>query len=226
MRNQNPFASLIGKSPFKPLQHHMRIISECTNEVPKLFDSLSSGDIEAIAASKAVIFEKEQEAAMIKTELRAHLPKSLFMPVDRRDLLDLLEGQHSIAEIAHNIASLLNEREMPVPEEMKSDLKAFVSGCIKTCQQTSAIVEEIDELVEVGFGGREADKVDDMADEVHQQEMTTEELKSQLNGKLFSLEDQLPPVTVMFWYQLLQWLLELSVRAEKTSDRVRLMLAR
>lgn len=226
MRNQNPFASLIGASPFKPLQHHMRVVSACVSEVPKLFDALIADDKESIVASKTVIFEKEKEAAEIKTELRAHLPKSLFMPVDRRDLLDLLESQHSIVESAHKIASLLTEREIPVPEEMKSELRNFVDGCMKTYQQAADIIEEMDELVEVGFRGREAVKVDDMAAEVHDLEASTEELKSQLNKKLFSVEEQQSPVTVMLWYQLSEWILDISVRAEKTSDRVRLMLAR
>ena len=226
MRNQNPFASIIGASPFKPLQRHMRIVSECVTEVPNLFNALSAGDTDTITSSKAVIFEKEMQAAEIKTELRAHLPKSLFMPVDRRDLLDLLETQHSICESAHKIASLLSEREMLVPEEMKPELKNFVSSCMKTYQQAADIIEEMDELVEVGFRGREATKVDDMAAEVHELESSTEQLKSQLNIKLFSVEDQLDPVNVMFWYRLTEWILEISLRAESTGDKVRLMLAR
>lgn len=226
MRNQNPFASLIGASPFKPLQQHMRIVSECMNEVPKLFDALSEGDSEAITHCKTVIFAKEQKATSVKTELRAHLPKSLFMPVDRRDLLDLLESQHSIVEMAHKIASLLTEREMPVPQEMKTELQSLVGVCMDTYQQTVNIIEEMDELVEVGFRGIEANKVDGMVSEVQELDVKAEVLKSQLNKQLFLLEAQLSPVTVMLWYQLSDWILELSIRAEKTSDRVRLMLAR
>lgn len=226
MRNQNPFASLIGASPFKPLQQHMRIVSECMNEVPKLFDALSANNSEAIMACKSVIFTKEQEATSVKTELRAHLPKSLFMPVDRRDLLDLLESQHSIVEIPHKIASLLTEREMSVPNEMKAELQSLVHGCMSAYQKTLNIIEEMDELVEVGFGGREAHKVENMAAQVEELDTSAETLKTELNKQLFLVEAQLSPVTVMLWYQLSDWILEISVRAEKTSDRVRLMLAR
>lgn len=226
MRNQNPFASLIGASPFKPLQQHMRIVSECMNEVPKLFDALCASDDDAIMVCKSVIFAKEQEASSVKTELRAHLPKSLFMPVDRRDLLDLLESQHSIVEIAHKIASLLTEREMPVPREMQTELKNFVSVCMSSYQQTVDIIEEMDELVEVGFSGKEANKVEGMVAGVKELDVSAEVLKSQLNKQLFLIEAQLSPVTVMLWYQLSGWISEISVRAETTSDRVRLMLAR
>ena len=110
MRTTNPIASLLGSSPFKPMQAHMVIIQECVSEVPALFDALIADDQEKITRQKELIFEKEHEADLLKNDLRVHLPKSLFMPVDRRDLLELLELQDTIANTAQDIAGLLVER--------------------------------------------------------------------------------------------------------------------
>jgi len=65
--------------------------------------------------AKDRIFEREAEADRIKNELRLHLPKSLFMPVDRRDLLEVLHLQDTIANTAQDIAGLLVERQMSIP---------------------------------------------------------------------------------------------------------------
>ena len=118
MRTTNPIAALLGSSPFKPMQAHMRIVKECVAEVPGLFDALIAGNQEEMTAAKDRIFAKEQEADDLKNDLRAHLPKSLFMPVDRRDLLEILELQDTIANTAQDIAGLMMERDMSVPDTM------------------------------------------------------------------------------------------------------------
>ena len=59
MRTTNPIASLLGHSPFKPLQAHMRIVNECVAEVPALFDALKAGNTEALNEQKDKIFTKE-----------------------------------------------------------------------------------------------------------------------------------------------------------------------
>ena len=226
MRTTNPIASLLGSSPFKPLQAHMRVVKECVSEVPALFDALIAGNQEDIAKQKDIIFAKEDEADKIQNELRAHLPKSLFMPVDRRDLLELLEMQDTIANVSQDIAGLMVERDMTVPPGMEEPVKAFVQQCVDTCQQAATIIGELDELVEMGFRGREASKVDDMVAKLSEMENVTDTMGMELARTLFSKEDELKPVSVMFWYQMLQWIGDLADYAEKTGDRMRLLIAR
>ena len=226
MRTTNPIASLLGSSPFKPLQAHMRVVKECVSEVPALFDALIAGNQDEIVKLKEVIFAKEDAADKLQNELRAHLPKSLFMPVDRRDLLELLEMQDTIANVAQDIAGLMVERDMSVPPGMEEPLKTFVQSCVDTCKHAATIIEELDELVEMGFRGREATKVDEMVAKLSEMENETDTLGMELARTLFSKEDELKPVSVMFWYQMLQWIGDLADYAEKTGDRMRLLLAR
>ena len=108
MRTTNPIASLLGSSPFKPMQAHMRVVIECAEEVPGLFDALIAGDQAGLGATKDRIFAKEAEADELKNDIRAHLPKSIFMPVDRRDFLEVLNMQDSIADTAQDIAGLMS----------------------------------------------------------------------------------------------------------------------
>lgn len=225
MRTTNPIASLLRNSPFKPMQEHMKAVKQCVNEVPALFDALIAGDQQAVIAAKDSIFAAEQQADDIKNALRNHMPKSLFMPVDRRDLLDMLVMQDSIADTAQDIAGLMVERNMEVPEAMADPLKGLVASCVETVNHASTIIAELDELVEMGFGGREANQVSEMLDKLNSMEDETDELGMALTRLLFDNEDQMKPVSVMFWYQLIQWIGDLADYAEKVGDRLRLLLA-
>lgn len=226
MRSTNPIAALFGKSPFKPLQQHMRIATECVAEVPALFQALIDGNAAGVEAQKDKIFTKEDEADTLKNDLRDHLPKSLFMPVDRRDLLEVLSMQDSIADTAQDIAGLLVERKMEVPPGMAEPLMKLVARCVDACEQAHKIIEEVDELVEMGFSGREAAQVEAMVNELSRIEGETDVMGMELSRRLFAQEDTMKPVSVMFWYQLIQWIGDLADYAEKVGDRLRLLMAR
>lgn len=226
MKKTNPIASLLGSSPFKPMQEHMRVVSECAAVVPELFDALVTDDSAGIEKAKEQIFAKEHEADQLKNQIRIQLPKSLFMPVDRRDLLEVLDMQDSIADTAQDIAGLLVERKMEVLDEMKEPLLQLVNRCVDTCNYSAKIVEELDELVEMGFRGREAARVEEMVEKLNKIEDETDELGMSLAKSLFSNEERLGAVSVIFWYQLIQWIGDLADYAEKVGDRLRLLIAR
>jgi len=226
MSSTNPFASLFGKSPFSALQGHMRVVLECVHEMPALFVALASGDHNEVEAVKNIIFEKEEEADRIKNELRNRLPKSLFMPVDRRDLLEVLQMQDSIADTAQDIAGLLVERPMELPEFMQEPMFALTHRCVDVCEKAAEIIEELDELLEMGFRGREASRVEEMVTALNKLEDETDELGLELSRRLFQHEDEIKPVSVIMWYQLIQWVGDLADYAEKVGDRLRLMIAK
>ena len=226
MLKKNPIASLMGSSPFKPMQVHMRIVRECVSEVPGLFEALIAGNQEEIAAHKERIFAKEQEADDLEHNLRAHLPKSLFMPVDRRDLLDVLTVQDSIADTAQDIAGIMMERDMCVPKGMEEPLRALVQRCVDTCNHAATIIEELDELLEMGFKGKEVTRVEEMVAKLNKVEDETDEMGMDLARILFSKEDDMKPVSVMFWYQMIQWIGDLADNAEEVGNRMRLLIAR
>ena len=226
MSSTNPFKSLLGKSPFTALQGHMRVVLECVHEVPPLFDALAKGDREGVKSAKDRIFEREAEADRIKNELRNHLPKSLFMPVDRRDLLEVLQMQDSIADTAQDIAGLLVERPMDLPEFMQEPMLALTHRCVDVCEMSAKIIEELDELLAMGFRGREANRVEEMVGALNKIEDETDELGLELARRLFQHEDEIKPVSVIMWYQLIQWVGDLADYAEKVGDRLRLLIAR
>jgi predicted phosphate transport protein (TIGR00153 family) len=226
MSNGNTFSRLFGKSPFTALQAHMGVVLECAREVQPLIEALADGDEARVTETKNRIFEREAEADRIKNELRLHLPKSLFMPVDRRDLLEVLHLQDTIANRAQDIAELLIERRMRIPDFMREPLMALTARCIDTCEHSAGVIGELDELLAMGFRGREVDKVDAMLNELNDIEDETDELGMALSRALFEHEDDMKPVSVMMWYQIIEWIGDLADYAEKVGDRLRLLIAK
>ncbi len=224
MVKSSAFTNLFGRSPFKPMQEHIGVASRCAALVPDLFEALSAGDRDRVVSIKDQIDDLEQQADDIKNELRAHLPKSLLLPVDRRDLLEVLDMQDSIADTAQDIAGLLVARPMAVPPGMSELLLALTRRSVETCAQASQIVQEFDELVEAGFSGSGAETVSRMVDALERSETETIDMVSELVVLLFAHEDEMKPVSVFFWYQLIGWIGDLADGAEKVGYRVRLFL--
>ena len=226
MSSSNTFSKLFGQSPFTALQDHMRVVVECAREVQPLIEALAAGDQEQVIQLKDRIFEREAEADRIKHELRAHLPKSLFMPVDRRDLLEVLLLQDTIANVAQDIAGLLIERKMSIPDFLRDPLIVLTARCVDTVEHAAKVIEELDELLAIGFRGREVDSVDQMLKELNLIEDETDELGIALARALFDHEDELKPVSVMMWYQIIEWVGDLADYAEKVGDHLRLLIAK
>ena len=217
---------LFAKSPFKPLQEHMSVVLECVRRLGPLFDAACVADREGVRAAFLEIDELEGRADHLKNDLRAHLPGRLLLPVDRRDLLDILDHQDSIADTAQDIGGLLDERPMPVPESMRGPLLELVREVERTCLHAGQIIDTLDELVEIGFRGREADRVSHMIDELGSLEGKTDRLEAALIRELFRIEDSISPVSVMLWYQMIGWIGNVADHAEKVGNRLRLLIAR
>lgn len=222
----NPIVALFGKSPFKPLQQHMRIVIECVAEVPALFQALIDDDQDRLEEQKNRIFVKEREADAVRADMCDHLPRSLLLAVDRQDLLALLAMQDAIADTAQDIAGLLLERRMEMPAGMAEPLMRLVARCVDACGLAQQIIEELDDLLESGFRGRGAERVQAMVVELGRMESDTDVMGTNLAKVLFAEEDKHKPVSVMFWYQLIQWVGALADYAEKVGETLRLLIAR
>ncbi len=221
----NPLLKLFGQSPFGPLQEHMRVVVDCADKVPGLFDALCAGDENKIGEIRDEIFALENKADQIKNELRSHLPKSLFMPVDRRDILEILDLQDSIADTAQDIAGALMVRRPKVLDSIRSPLMDLTGRCLEACHQMAKIMEHLDELVETGFRGRGSEIVLVMINELNRIETDTDHKAIDLLSELFTHEGEIDPVSLMIWHRLIRWIGDLADYSEKVGNRLRLLIA-
>lgn len=220
------FSGIFGSSPIKPLQRHMEKVLDCTRELTPLFHAVSQRDYATVGQVQERISQLEDEADAIKKDLRLHLPSSLFLPVDRRDLLELLRVQDKVANKAKDIAGLILGRQMDIPRPMQEPFDAYVARCIDAVAKALQAVEEMDELVETGFRGTEADLVHGILSELDAVEKDTDSMQIALRATLRGLEAGLPPVDVMFLYKIIEWTGDLADLAQRVGSRLQLMLAK
>ncbi len=226
MRTTNPIAALFAKSPFGPVQKHMKIVEECVSELIPLVEALLANDQAGIHRQQKRVFKLERKADDVKNQIRSSLPKSLFLPVDRRDLLDLLNAQDSIADSAQDVAGLLTLRKVEMHEKIAKLLPAYTQRNLDATRQCGKIIGELDELVEMGFRGRGVDHVLEMVEDLGKIESETDDQAMELVKVLFELEDKLRPLSLFIWYELIHQLGDVADYAEDVGDRLRLLIAR
>jgi predicted phosphate transport protein (TIGR00153 family) len=217
-------SKLFGKSPFEPLYQHMVKVKECVDLVRPLMDALLQGETKKVKEIAKKIFKAEHYADMVKKDIRSHLPKSIFLPVARGDLLRFLKEQDNIADSAEDLAVLLTLRKTTVPEEMKEDLKDFVNKVLETYEMAMIVSSEIKVLAETSFGGAEAHKVTELIEQVKVKEWEADKAQMNTAKKLFSIEEKLDPVSVVMWMNILKELGTLANHAENAGDQMRVML--
>lgn len=222
----SPFSKLFGRSPFSSLQEHMKEVVSCVNLMADTFTALEAGDRELLQKVADLVNERENRADEIKVELRKHLPKSLFLPVDRRDVLHILESQDNIADRAQDIPEMLLLRDFPFPPSLAEKVHDLVASSLAVVHRTSDVIHEMDELVETGFGGREREMVENMLIEISELENVSDLKGLDCCRLLFSLEDEIGPVSVVLWFDIIRWIGDIADHAEKVSNLIRLLLAR
>ncbi|MBK5095414.1 MAG: DUF47 family protein, partial [Deltaproteobacteria bacterium] len=97
---------LFAKSPFGPMQDHVNKIMECVRLIPDLFRAIEAEDEEQIKIITEKVQKAEFEADEIKNQLRSDLPSTIFTPVDRDDLVDILSYQDHISDVAEDVVVL------------------------------------------------------------------------------------------------------------------------
>ena len=217
-------SSLFDRSPIRPMQQHMKAAVDCAREVLPLVEAMAAGDAAAIAERRAEISRLEHTADEIKNEIRSNLPRRFFMAVSRRDMLEILDHQDSIADRAQDIAELAEIRSMTIPEPLREPMRELVRRVIATCEHAERIIDRLDELVETGFGEGEVARVEEMITAVDREESETDAVAERCLRTLFEIEDELG-VSTLFWYRIIQWIAEMADYAERVGNRLRLLIA-
>lgn len=226
MSPSSTFMSLLRSSPFEVMVQHIHLVTQCANQILPLTEAIIAGDGEAFESVRAQIFRLEGEADTLKEDLRANLPKSLFMPVDRNVLLQVLDYQDSIADYAQEVAGLMSQKKLTVPAEMADPLREFMVSCAEACAQSENVIRELRDLVESGFGGKTAEEAFKKIQVLSNLETQSDVKGADLAKWVFDHEAELGAVNVMCWYQIIRWAGKMADRAEAAGDRLRLMIAR
>jgi len=218
-------ANIFGTSPVMPLEKHVGLSYKCTRQLTPFFKAVIKSDWETAATFRAEIEKLEHEADDLKKEIRLNLPKSLFMPVPREDLLELLLVQDKMANRTKDVSGIVMGRRMEIPPQIADEFLTLVERSVDASKQARKSVRELDELFTSGFRGAEVTLVSEMIEELDRIETDTDDREAALRSSLFAIENDFEPVNVMFLYKVIGLIGEIADMAERVGRRLELLLS-
>jgi predicted phosphate transport protein (TIGR00153 family) len=221
----NVLANIFGESPVQPLEKHVNIAYQCTRELNDFFAAVVKEDWKKAGKIRDKIYQLEHEADNLKKEIRLHLPKSLFMPVPRQDLLELLLVQDKMANRTKDVSGIVLGRKMKIPGAIADDFLEFVSRNVDAAKQARKSVRELDELFTSGFRGAEVSLVESLIEELDRIETDTDDRQAELRWALYKIEKELEPVDIIFLYRVIELTGEIADMAERVGRRLELLLS-
>ena len=218
---------LFKKSPFGPVISHAKKVHECIELINPVFKAWLREDWDEIERLRNDISQKENEADQLKINIRNSLPKSLFYPVPRGDLLRILNNQDNIADAAEDLGVLLTLRKTKLPESLTGDFQNFVNQVIDICRKLLVADEELNTLMEVSFTGPASENILKIVDEIGKMEWKSDIKSRELVKKLLSMEDKLDILNIIFIMKIIEVFSKLANYAENCGDNLRhLILSR
>jgi len=222
----NYLSGVFGSSPISPLQAHMAKVQDAITLLSEFFDVVIMQDFESAEKIKIQISECEKEADFMKKKIRLNLPKGLFMPFARADLLNVLLMQDRIANKAKDIAGIVVARRIIIPKKIDKKFLKFVNKCINASAQAKKAIDELDELVTAGFRGNEVKIVKKMLNKLDKIESDADKKEATIRNILFIIEKTLDPIEVIFLYKIIEDTGELADLSQRVGSRLQLMLAK
>ena len=218
-------AHLLIKSPLPHIVHLMDQVTQTANRVPELIDLLIANDhlaLERVAREVSVLEALADEA---KNQFRSKMPVRLMLPVDRRDVLQLISQIDSIADCAEDVGVLLTLRKFEVPSTLTEPLVDFVTDVMTVVQAASQLVAMTDQLTYAGFRGQVAQEVLKQASKLGQLEHQADKRQDQCAKILFRSEGELSAVAIFMWTKVLNKIGDIANCAENIGDQFRLFVA-
>ena len=220
------FTDIIKKSPFGPIRAHMLVSKASVDELITFLKSAIDSDWNEAVKSRKVISDLENQADTLKAETRGLLTKSLFLAVPREDILDLIKLADDIPNTVKDISGLMIGRQMEIPVKISSSFLHFAKEAAVISDAASEAVNYIDELFQFSFGGNAAIKMQQLIEKLDSLENKNDQTEINLRAELFAIEKDLPPVNVIFLYDIINKIGELSDRAEQVGHRISLIASR
>ena len=216
-------SSLFYESPFEGLQRHADKISECAhifkeaavchiNEECKEFDLLT----EQMA-------NLESEADAIKRNIRNHLPRGIFMPVDKFQFLQYLREQDKVLDEVEDALFWLSFRPRSIPDEVATDIHHLIEAVILPIKKLPELVALATKFFR-SKSDKKRTKMKNIVQDIRQYEKAVDLLERELKFKIFSTIKE--ALEVFYLIRLVEIVGNIADHAQNASDRMRAMIAK
>lgn len=225
MRFHIPFLGLLSaKNPMEGLTKHYDKIAECIqiiNDSVECYvtNGTTCKEFKELTEQIDIV---EAEADKIKRSIRNHLPRSLFMSVDKTLFLNYTSSQDNVLDYAQNALHWLAMRRVEIPVEYQKDIIALISEVNEIATSLGPALKATIALINGRSLDREGTK--NAFRKVRGLREKVKHLEKQLSHKIYTSDMDFKDI-----YQLIHFvdcIDEMAHAAESCADILRAMIAR
>jgi len=218
-----PVIRAFTRSPFDGLLKHATKVKQCAAALQEAMEAYCRGEYKEFKDLATKVSKLEEEADWIKGNIRNHLPRGIWMPVDKTDFLMALKEQDAILDFAEDAVVWLSFRQTVIPEELRERFLDHLSKVVETVITLEQVMENVKTLViSSRRGDREMCK--ERLKEVHHKEWEADQVERRLARDLFNYK--MDPVSLFHLLKVVDLIGNIANHAENVGDRVRAMMAR
>jgi len=204
----------------------MSKVQECINVLHDGLTKYYQGNFKYFSEVASQVSQLEHEADLIKSNIRNHLPKTIFMPVDKGKFLWALREQDKILDHAEKLTKMLDMRHTKIPKKLQNNFIKHVDLVSKTVNKMEEAVDNIKDLIETSFVKREREQTKEFIYEVHKYEREADVQKYEISKGIYQLEKKLDPMAIYHLLKIVDWVDDIADHAENVADWLRSMIAK
>ena len=219
-----PFFGLLSdRSPMDGLTEHYIKINECVDVIKESLECYVAGGAcrEFMELTKQVD-DIEHQADLIKRRIRNHLPRGLFMPVDKGLFLQYTKAQDNVLDDAQEAMQWLAMRPVDIPAEFQSTIIALLDEVDTISEMLGPALEATLGLINTEHLDRRGTK--DKFWTIRRKRSKIFKMKNSLSSEIYTSDMDFKTI-----YQLIHFVEKLAGMAhnvENCADILRSMIAR
>ncbi|MDD4749688.1 MAG: TIGR00153 family protein [Methanosarcinaceae archaeon] len=216
---------VVAESPFLPLEAHAKKGVLAVEKLSEALEAYFEGDTKLLEERTAEIDTLEHEADIIKQKIRAGIPASVRLPVDKKDLLSFLKQQDSIADYAQTSAYWLTLRPAKnLPEGIEKGFLELMAASLTTVQMYDKVVDKLYKLLATSFSKEEIKETLTLIPEVEKLEHDVDVLETALLKKIFDNEALIGGAGACHLIGLVARIGSIADKSANSADRLRPMI--
>ncbi|AKB12010.1 hypothetical protein SAMN02910340_01267 [Methanosarcina thermophila] len=218
---------VVAESPFVPLEEHAKKGVMAVEKLAEAMEAYCAGNYPILEERTEEIDKLEHEADKLKQKIRAGIPSSVKLPVNKKDLLSFLKQQDSIADYAQAAAYWMTLRPCKdVPDKIKEGFMELMGTSLKTARLYDELVGKLYKLLATSFSKEEIKETLTIIPEVEKLEHDVDVLETALLREIFENEDAIGGAGVCHLIGLVERIGGIADKSASAADRLRTMILR
>jgi predicted phosphate transport protein (TIGR00153 family) len=211
------------KTPFDGLVEHAEKVREAVHKLKQAVNYYLEKDFSKFEELASQIITLENEADWIKGNVRNHLPRGVYIPVDKGALLSCLKEQDAIIDACEDAVIWLQFRKSEISQEMKDEIKKYLFSIVNITEDLEIMIKDVHRLI-TSLSISERKSIKDKIKGIHFEEEETDKMEKNLIKNIFSSEGA--PMNTYHLIHVIFILGRIADHAENVADSLRVMLAR